>query len=125
MVFKIGSETSGDYSNRVIAGSYDVNNDPVFESWFDSNKVEHKNRIRDRIVGSFDMFFRSMTEYDAFVSLVKTSKLADESVFCTVAVNNDTSPYTGYFFIKFAPKRDIAGDWSDYMQRFTVEITER
>lgn len=124
MIFQIGSQASGDYSNRVIAGTYNVNNNPVYESWIDSNGVEHRAKIRDRITGSFNMFFRDITEYSAFVSLIASSKLTDESVLCSVAVNNDAE-HTGYFFISFAPTRNRRGDWNDYMEQFTVNITER
>lgn len=126
MIFQIGSQASGDYSNRVIAGTYNVNNNPVYESWIDANGTEHRAKIRDRVSGSFNMFFRDLTEYNAFVSLIASSKLNDESVLCTVAVNNRTpGQYIGYFFMDFKPVRNIKGDWNDFMEQFTVNITER
>jgi len=126
MVFKIGSDASGDYSNRVIAGTYNVNNDPIRVSWTDSNGVEHKNKIRDRVVGTFDMFFRDISEYNTFVALIKSLQINnEESVLCSVAVNNDVGLHTGYFYIEYTPTRNIKGDWSDYMEQFTVKITEK
>ena len=126
MIFQIGTLASGDYSNRVLAGSYNVNNNPVYESWIDANGTEHRIKIRDRISGSFDMFFKDITEYNSFVSLITSLKLNDESVLCSVAVNNSSiNQHIGYFFIDFSPTRNRKGDWSDFMEQFTVNITER
>lgn len=126
MIFQIGSISSGDYSNRVIAGSYNVNNNPVYQSWNDANGTEHREKIRDRISGSFDMFFRDITDYNTFVSLIESSKLNNESVLCSVKVNNKAQEqYIGFFFINFTPNRNRKGDWSDFMERFTVNILER
>lgn len=126
MIFKIGSESSGDYSNRVIAGSYNVNKYPLYGAvWDDSNGNKHKDKITDKVSGSFDMFFKDITDYNAFLSLISTSKLNDDSILCTVAVNNDTNTKTAMFFLEFAPTRNRKGDWSDYMDRFTVNITEQ
>lgn len=41
IMFKVGA---GDYSNRVIAGSYNVNSQNVYKSWQDINGVEHREK---------------------------------------------------------------------------------
>ena len=126
MIFQLGSQESGDYSNRVITGSYNVNSFPVFiNTYTDANGVEHRNKIRDRVEGSFDMYFRNMTEYGTFVTLLNSLKQGDTSVACSVAVNNTNATHTGYFFIDFTPTRNRKGDWTDYMELFTVKIKEK
>ena len=126
IMFKVGTGNSAvDYSNRVIAGSYDIQTKPVYTSWVDGNGVEHRQKIRNsRTEGSFDMFFKSMTEYDSFISQVSSSTLADLRVPCTVKSNTTNIEVTSYFFIDFSPVRNRDGAWKDYMERFTVTIKE-
>lgn len=123
IIFKIGS--TGDYSNRVIAGTYNVQNKQVYKEFTDGNGRLRKIPLRNapKAVGTFDMFFKDMTEYDEFVSLIASLK-ANETVLCTVAVNNENRTVTSNFYIDFEPIRDRKGDWSDYMHRFTVKIEE-
>ena len=125
IVFKIGSTEAGDYSNRVIAGSYNVQTKPVTTSWTDANGVEHKTVIRSaRTEGSFDMWFKTLTEYNTFASLVASNRLADQRVTCSVLSNTTDTLVTGYFYIDFSPTRNRRGDWSDIMERFSVTIKE-
>lgn len=124
MIFMIGTTAAGDYSNRVIAGSYNVQTNSVYNSWTDANGVEHRSVIRSRTSGSFDMFFKEMSEYETFVALIESTKTTGMTVLCSVLSNTTNTMVTGDFFIEFAPVRNRKGDWSDYMERFTVTITE-
>lgn len=125
MVFKIGSTEAGDYSNRVIAGSYNVQTKPVTTSWEDANGVEHRQVIRAaRTEGSFDMWFKTIEEYNTFAALVATTRVANQTVLCSVKSNTTDTLVTGNFFVDFAPVRNRRGDWSDIMERFTVTIKE-
>lgn len=124
MIFMIGTTAAGDYSNRVIAGSYSVHTSPVYNSWTDANGIEHRNVIRSRTSGTFDMFFKEMSEYETFIALIESTKTTGMTVLCSVLSNTTNTMVTGDFFIEFAPVRNRKGDWSDYMERFTVTITE-
>lgn len=46
-----------DITKYIIKDTYDVNTEPVFESWQDGNFKEHRVYIRDRVIGSFDVIF--------------------------------------------------------------------
>jgi hypothetical protein len=46
-----------DISKNIIKDSYEINTEPVFESWTDGNFREHRIYIRDRVKGSFDVIF--------------------------------------------------------------------
>lgn len=46
-----------DISKYIIKDSYEINTEPVFESWTDGNFREHRIYIRDRVKGSFDVIF--------------------------------------------------------------------
>lgn len=124
MIFKIGTTEAGDYSDRVIAGSYNVQTKPVYKSWTDANETEHRLPLRTRTEGTFDMFFRNISDYNVFTALVESTKASDLTVLCTVLNNNLNSTVSSNFYIDYAPVRDIKGNWEDYMQRFTVTIRE-
>lgn len=120
MIFIVGST---DYSANVVAGSYDVNNDPVYNEWEDGNAKTHRQKIRDKIVGSFDMFFRSLTDYTDFLTVLENAT-TDEETLLTVSVNNTGETEASYFFVSHKPVRDLDGSWSDYIKQFTLDITE-
>lgn len=41
----------------IIKNSYEINSEPVFESWQDGNFREHRIYTRDRIKGEFEVIF--------------------------------------------------------------------
>ena len=116
-----------DYSAHVIAGSYSVTTEPVGVNWTDGFKVNRfEYQGRERVSGSFDMFFRTMAEYNAFLTdLDAVYSLGFYTL--TVKLNNMAPPNdsaTGNFKFKFSPVRNIDGLRQDYIQRFTVTIEE-
>ena len=46
-----------DITKYIIKNTYEVNTEPVFESWDDGNFREHRIYIRDRVKGKFDVIF--------------------------------------------------------------------
>lgn len=46
-----------DITKYIIKDTFEVNAEPVFESWTDGNFHEHRIYIRDRVKGSFDVIF--------------------------------------------------------------------
>lgn len=123
-IFKVGNI---DYSNRVIAGSYNVQTKPVYTSWNDANGVEHRQLVRatKRTEGTFDMFFKSIDDYNAFVSQIDTVQLPDLTVPCTVKSNTTNAEVVSFFFVDFSPVRNRKGNWEDYMEKFTVSVKEK
>jgi len=116
-----------DYSGHVIAGSYNVVKKPVGVNWTDGFKVNRfEYQGRERVSGSFDMFFRTMAEYNAFLAdLSAVYSLGFYTI--TVKLNNIAPPSdsaTGNFKFGFSPVRNIDGLREDYIQRFTVSIEE-
>lgn len=127
IMFKVGSgNTEVDYSSRVIAGSYDVQTKPIYTSWYDGDGKEHRKLTRNtpRTEGSFDMWFKTIEEYNDFAAQVEDSKLTNLTVLASVRSNTTDELVSGYFYIDFAPVRTRRGDWTDIMERFTVSIKE-
>lgn len=121
VMFKVGA---GDYSDRVIAGSYNVNSQNVYKSWQDINGIEHREKIRDKIVGSFDMYFPTIDEYDAFRAVLDSVRKEDLSYTITVVDNIKNEVKTIDAFITFQLTRNRLG-WNDIYERFKLNIQER
>lgn len=115
--------SSTDCSANVIAGTYKVNNKPVYYEWTDADQSVHKRKLRDKVEGTLDMFFRSLTDYNSFLTTLE-SATSDGKTALTVSVNNTQSEKTGYFFVTHDAVRDIDGTWTDYIDKFTLNITE-
>lgn len=123
MVLLIGNV---DYSNHVIAGSYNINQKIQSSKWDDANYRTHKFKQRDKIVGSFDMFFRTVADYEDFkADLDDAQALDDDSYSISLTVNNISEQRRINAFIDYELVRDIDGKWQDYFGRFTVNIEER
>ena len=115
-----------DYSNRVIAGSHNVVKEDVGTSWTDGNFKNHMEVSRQRVTGSWDMYFKSMAEYDTFLADIYAVKVSGY-IPMTVKVNNlpsDESEVEINALMEIAPVRNRNGKWEDFMERFTVTIEE-
>jgi hypothetical protein len=123
MVLLIGNV---DYSNHVIAGSYNSNQKIQSSKWDDANYRTHKFKQRDKIVGSFDMFFRTVTDYEGFKADLDDAQAPDDDSYSiSLTVNNISEQRRINAFIDYELVRDIDGKWQDYFGRFTVNIEER
>lgn len=123
MIFKIGND---DYSAHVIAGTYEINDLPEYESWRDMNGIQHKFKQRNRLQGGLDMFFRTMEEYSAFKNSVESNKSSsNDSVRITATDNLTNTDKTAYAYIDYSPVRGRDGKWQDYFPSFKVSIEER
>ena len=127
IMFKVGSgNTAVDYSNRVIAGTYDVQTKPIYTSWYDGDGKEHRKLTRNtpRTEGSFDMWFKTIEEYNDFAAQVASERLSDLTNLISVRSNTTNQLVSSKFFVDFSPIRTRKGDWTDIMERFTVSIKE-
>jgi len=127
IMFKVGTgNTEVDYSNRVIAGSYDVQTKPIYTSWLDGDGKEHRKQTRStpKTEGSFDMWFKTIEEYNDFAAQVASERLPDLTNLISVRSNTTNQLVSSKFFVDFSPVRNRKGDWTDIMERFTVSIKE-
>lgn len=122
IVFKIGAS---DYSNRVVAGSYSVNSQDVYKSWEDINKIEHREKIRERITGTFDMCFLNISEYDEFNASLEAVKQPDLSYRVVICDNKKNVVKEIDAFISFTLTRNVNGRWNPIYEKFKVNIQER
>lgn len=123
MTFTLGQV---DYSDHVIAGTYDINNKPQYRTWEDGNCKTRRTKLRDQIVGSFNMFFRTESDYEDFLDDIEAAKdvTKDGAVSISITVNNTLEQADTYAYIDYNLVRNIDGAWQDYFEVFTVNIEE-
>lgn len=68
--FKIGTTDLSEYMDYQ---NYSMNSLPVFQSWTDGNMIEHRNSVRSRISGSFQLAFAKSTDYASFLTLMSSA----------------------------------------------------
>lgn len=116
-----------DCSKNVLAdGSYTVNREDVYEEWKDANEKTRREitRAGGKVVGSFDMYFPTLKDYEDFLDVLAAHKQADTTYLMTLKLNNEKAPATFYGYMKFAPSRKRTDAWKDHITRFTVQIEE-
>lgn len=124
-MFIIGTQ---DYSNRVVAGAYSVYNEDIYEEWTDANFKKHKNIVTTKLRGSFDMLFKTIEEYNDFLTDINANKNSSGAVLVTLKSNNRVAPndmVTTYCWLDFKPTRNRNGLWKDYIERLTIEVEEQ
>lgn len=122
VMFKIGNT---DYSNRVLSGSYQVQNMELYVSWIDGNYVEHRHKTREQMQGTFDVFFKNIEEYKAFCNNITANKKTDMSIRCLLFDNASNTTKSCDCFIEFVATRRRNDMWKDEVERFEVKVKEK
>lgn len=123
--FKIGSSSTGDLSAFADIQNYDVNKVDVFQEWTDGNWINHRDIVRTRIQGTVTLGFKTVTDWNAFVSLLNANR--DEAGYfaVTVWVNNTATSETINAFLDLVG----SGKWDLVNNRFwrviTISVTQR
>lgn len=120
-VFKIGDT---DFSNHVLSGSYKINEVDEFTSWTDANGREHRNIYRTKTSGSFDVLFKTVTDYEIFQNAYMYAKNKAGLVRVTLMDNQSNQLKVIDAYLDFTPVRFRADNWEDYYEKFTVNIKE-
>lgn len=113
-----------DFSDHVLAGTFEVGDIPIYTEWTDANGRDHREVYRKRLQGSFDMFFRTVTEFEEFNLTYKTARR--ESGLTTIMIMNNSNNQVEQkdVYIEFSPIRNRRDDWEDYYEQFTVDVKE-
>ena len=121
MIFKVGTTS---FKNNVVIGTYDINQVPVYDEWIDANGTSHRLKTRDKIQGSLDLFFRTLTDYSTFkTAITNNTSSSNMSVTISVTVNNTNSDATGISaYMDFLPVRDVDGKRTEFFKVIKVNI---
>lgn len=105
--------------------NFNINREDVYESWTDGNWIDHREIVRTRIRGAFQLGFRTSASWTAFLALMSSEQNAAGFFPVTVYVQNTGSTETIDAFL------DITGsakwDWVNerFWRTISVTLTER
>lgn len=117
--FKIGTS---DLSENMDYQNYSMNDFPIFQSWTDGNMVEHRNSVRSRISGAFDLAFYSDQDFNSFLTLMSSAIQSDGYYSVTAYVQNTNSTETFDAFIEYdsESKFDFANSREYHLVKMNV-----
>lgn len=124
MIFRINNV---DYSGNVIAENYTMNEDDLTKNWTNANEVKKAKFVRTKVKGSFQMFFKTVSDYEDFLADMAAAKNASSRAYeCGVAINFPLNTFkTINADLKLTPARALNGTYSEYFKQFTVNVEER
>lgn len=70
-----------DYTRNILLPTYNINLQPVSETWTDANGILHSTTFRTKVSGSFSMKFDSLTDYHNFMQELDTARSDEENYF--------------------------------------------
>jgi len=114
-----------DITKYIIKDTYEVNTEPVYESWTDGNFHEHRIYVRDRLSGSFDVIFFDDDNgaYQDFLTLL-ASATTNHLLTIGLFVPNKSSfdAYQVYYTIKAAQHAECSD--GRMVNKMTIELEE-
>ena len=76
-VFKVNNI---DFSDHVLAGTYEISEVPVYTEWTDANGRDHHEVYRKRLQGSFDMYFKTVSDFESFRQALIAARQGDSDL---------------------------------------------
>lgn len=123
-IFKLNTT---DYSSHVVAEEYKVNLKPVYQEWTDGGQVKHRDVVGQKLNGTFQMFFKTQTDLQTFLTALATNKTSDNTYPVQLKANNDTIDSlqaSTNVFLDFEPVRKRNAKWADVFDVFEVTVEE-
>lgn len=120
--FQLGST---DLSPDADVQNWKVNQVDVWQEWTDGNWIQHRDVVRQRIQGTFQLGFQTSASWDAFTALLAAARNAAGYYTVKVYVNNTASSETIDAFLEIS----AANKWDLVNFRFwrvvSVTLTQR
>lgn len=120
VLFQAGNN---DFSNKILRGTYNVQKKDVTFDWEDGNKVEHRDPLRTRVEGTFQMFFADFDEYNDFLTEMAKVKTGTIYILTVYAINTNEA-VVGNYFLDFAPELRQNNNLTYSPGNVTVNIRE-
>lgn len=96
--FKIGQNDLTPYMDYQ---KYSMNDVPVYQTWTDGNMIEHRNSIRTRIEGSFQLIYTSTADFNSFLTLMSSAIQSNGYYSVSAYVQNTNSTESFEAFIEY------------------------
>lgn len=120
--FKLGST---DLSPAADIQNWKVDQVDVYQEWTDGNWIDHREIVRQRIEGSFQLGFKTESAWTDFTTLLAAAKNAAGYYTLQIYVNNLASSETVNAFLEIS----AANKWDLVNSRFwrvvSVKLQQR
>ena len=116
-----------DYSAHVVAESYAVNYEDVYQEWVDGGQVKHRDVIGRKLRGTMQMYFKTQSDLQTFLTALVNCKTTASTYPVQLKANNDTVDSlqsSKNVFLDFKPVRKRDGTWTDVFEVFEVTVEE-
>ena len=123
-IFKLNTT---DYSAHVVAESYAINYEDVFQEWIDGGQVKHRDVIGRKLRGTMQMYFKSQSDLQTFLTALANCKTTASTYPVQLKANNDTVDSlvaSKNVFLDFKPVRKRDATWADVFEVFEVTVEE-
>lgn len=116
-----------DYSEHVVAESYNVNYEDVYKEWTDGGQVKHRDVVARKLRGTFQMYFKTEANMQSWLNALVACKTDFNTYPVKLKANNDTVnslTASKNMFIDFKPVRKRDAAWNDVFEVFEVTVEE-
>lgn len=123
-IFKLNTT---DYSAHVVAESYAINYEDVYQEWIDGGQVKHRDVIGRKLRGTMQMYFKSQSDLQTFLTALANCKTTASTYPVQLKANNDTVDSlvaSKNVFLDFKPVRKRDATWADVFEVFEVTVEE-
>lgn len=123
-IFKLSTT---DFSAHVVAESYAINYEDVYQEWTDGGQVKHRDVIGRKLRGTMQMYFKSQSDLQTFLTALANCKTTASTYPVQLKANNDTVDSlvaSKNVFLDFKPVRKRDATWADVFEVFEVTIEE-
>lgn len=96
-----------DYTHHIQVPNYTVNRQPVFTSWEDANGITHRDVTRQRISGSFTVWFDSPAAQIAFFAALNAAMAGTGYLHCRLYINNLDTVVDADVFVDYSIKNEL------------------
>ena len=114
-----------DITKYIIKDTYNMNAEPVYESWTDGNYHEHRIQIRERVKGSFDIIFFDDDNgaYQDFLALLEANT-RNTILTCGLYVENTSTFGAHYVYYRIKAKQHARTIDNIMVNKMTIELEE-
>lgn len=84
-----------DFTKNILLPTYSVNKVPIYVTWEDQQFKEHRRLVRNKITGSFQMYFDTVEEFNQFIQIMDQNKNVEGYINAQLYCVNTASFVTG------------------------------
>lgn len=114
-----------DYTSNITVPSYKVNKGKEIVEWTDITKTKHKEVVRTRMQGTFNMIFTTVEELDAFIDDIENNLTTGNYIHASFYDNKSRQLVESDYFIDFELQNDRPFYGVKSIDPINVTIEER